>query len=179
MKEYMQDNPDDDIISKSQRKRDMDSLQDLGKELVDLPNDKLKRMELPEDLLTALLDHKRFTSHGAKKRQEQYIGKLMREVDPEPIRRQVAMFKGDSAEHNAWLHLIERLRERLLADDAALAPFLVDYPGSDVQTLRTQIRNARKEQLESKPPKHFRLLFQTLKTIIPEPGHAVPEGEQE
>ncbi|WP_199102402.1 ribosome biogenesis factor YjgA [Aquitalea sp. ASV11] len=170
MTDYQNDNLPDGMVSKSQRKRDMDALQDLGKELVELSKDTLKKMQLPEDLLTAILDYKRFTAHGALRRQLQYIGKLMRDIDPEPIRQYLLVIKGESAEHIAWQHLLERWRERLMSDNKMSATFINEFPGVDAQQLRTLIRNARKEQAESKPPKSFRLLFQLIKQAIPEPG---------
>ena len=170
MTDYQNDSLPDGMVSKSQRKRDMDALQDLGKELVELSKDTLKKMQLPEDLLTAILDYKRFTAHGALRRQLQYIGKLMRDVDPEPIRQYLLVIKGESAEHIAWQHLLERWRERLMSDDKMSATFINEFPGVDPQQLRTLVRNARKEQAESKPPKSFRLLFQLIKQAIPEPG---------
>ncbi|MDF0604763.1 DUF615 domain-containing protein [Neisseriaceae bacterium TC5R-5] len=170
MSAYQNNNPDDSLVSKSQRKRDMDALQDLGRELVDLSKETLKKMQLSEDLLTAILDYKRFTAHGALRRQLQYIGKLMRDVDPEPIQQYLQVLKGESAEHTAWQHLLERWRERLLDDDQMLARFVTDFPDADPQMLRTLIRNARKEKLDNKPPKSFRLLYQAIKDLIPEPG---------
>ncbi|WP_293765394.1 ribosome biogenesis factor YjgA [uncultured Aquitalea sp.] len=174
MTDYLNDGQQDGPVSKSQRKRDMDALQDLGKELVELSRDTLKKMQLPEDLLTAILDYKRFTAHGALRRQLQYIGKLMRDVDPEPIRQYLQVIKGESSEHIAWQHLLERWRERLMADDAQSAAFIKDFPAADPQQLRTLIRNARKEQQDSKPPKSFRLLYQLIKEVIPEPGKPRP-----
>ncbi|BBH13701.1 ribosome biogenesis factor YjgA [Chromobacterium haemolyticum] len=170
MTHYQNDSPDDGYVSKSQRKRDMDALQDLGRELVELSKDTLKKMQLPEDLLTAILDYKRFTAHGALRRQLQYIGKLMRDVDPEPIQQYLQILKGESSEHIAWQHLLERWRERLMEDDKMLASFVTDFPAADPQQLRTLIRNARKEKQDNKPPKSFRLLYQAVKDVIPEPG---------
>lgn len=170
MANHTNDDSNDMIASKSQRKRDMDALQDLGQELVELSKDTLKKMALPEDLFNALLDYKRFTAHGALKRQRQYIGKLMRSVDPEPIRQFLQILKGESGEHIAWQHLLERWRERLLTDEQALVSFIDTYPQADIQQLRTLIRNAKKEQLENKPPKSFRQLYQLVKEMIPEPG---------
>ncbi len=164
------DSADEGIPSKSELKRQMDALQDLGRALTELPRDKLKKFDLPEQLLTAVLEHQRIPSFGAKKRQEQYIGKLMRSIDPEPIRQQLAIMRGDSAEHAAWLHQLERWRDKLMADDKTLGAFVAEHPGADVQQLRTMIRNARKELAEQKPPKAYRQLFQTLKEFLPEPG---------
>jgi ribosome-associated protein len=170
MAAYLNDGPEDDFVSKTQRKKLMDSLQELGRELVEQPNDKLKKMGLHEDLLSAILEYKRITAHGAKKRQEQYIGRLMRDVDPEPIRAFLAIGKGESAQHNGWLHRVENWRERLLENDTALPLFLAEYPQADIQQLRMMIRNARKEKLEERPPKFFRQLFQLIKETLPEPG---------
>ncbi|OWY40677.1 hypothetical protein CEK28_02390 [Xenophilus sp. AP218F] len=170
MIDYQNDSQDDGFVSKSQRKRDMDALQDLGRELAELSRDALKKMELPEDLLTALLDYKRFTAHGALRRQLQYIGKLMREVDPEPIREYLKVLKGESSEHIAWQHLLERWRDKLMADDASQKDFLQSFPAADPKQLHTLVRVARKEKQDNKPPKSFRLLYQFIKDQIPEPG---------
>lgn len=170
MADYLNDGPEEEFVSKTQRKKQMDALQDLGRELVDLPNDKLQKIRLPEDLLNAILEYRRITSNGAKRRQAQYIGRLMREIDPDPIRAALAVSKGESAAHAAWLHQIERWRERLLEDDAALPQFVDAHPQAEVQPLRALIRNARKERQEARPPKHFRQLFQAIKDIIPEPA---------
>lgn len=165
---------DDEWVSKTRKKQEMNALQDLGSELLELSADTLKHMDLPEDLLAALLEGKRLTAHGAIARHKQYIGKIMRHVDPEPIQQRLDIIRGDSAEHNAWLHLIERWRERLLADDTLLSTFVSDYPAADVQQMRTLIRTARKERQENKPPKCYRALFQSIKELIPEPGKPRP-----
>jgi ribosome-associated protein len=170
MADYLNDGPEEEFVSKTQRKKQMDALQDLGRELIDLPNDQLKKIKLPEDLLTAIVEYKRITSNGARRRQAQYIGRLMREIDPDPIRAYLAVSKGESAAHTGWLHRVERWRERLLEDDTALPLFIDEHPQADVQQLRTLIRNARKERQEARPPKHFRQLFQAIKDIIPEPA---------
>ncbi|MBV8045636.1 MAG: DUF615 domain-containing protein [Paludibacterium sp.] len=177
MADHLNEGPEDEFVSKTQRKKQMDALQDLGRELLELSNDQLKKIDLPEDLLSAITEYKRINSHGAKKRQEQYIGRLMRDIDPEPIRAYLAVSKGESAAHTAWLHLIERWRERLLEDDTSLPDFVDAYPDADVQQLRNLVRNARKEKLEARPPKSFRLLFQLIKDIIPAP--AIPGANNE
>lgn len=170
MTDFFHDSAPDEPLSKTRRKQAMDALQDLGLELADLPLDKLKKLELPDELRDAVREYQRISAHGAKKRQAQYIGRLMRDIDPEPIARQLQVLKGESAEHVAWMHKLERWRERLLADDEMLSPFVAEHPDADVQQLRTLIRNARREQLDNKPPKSFRQLYQTLKELIPEPG---------
>lgn len=170
MSQSQSKDPGGERVSKTRMKQQMAELQDLGSELVELSSGTLKQMELPEDLLAAVLECKRLTAHGAIARQKQYIGRLMRDVDPEPIQKRLAVMRGESAEHTGWLHLLERWRERLMEDDALLASFVADHPGADVQQLRTMIRNARKEKQDNKPPKSYRALFQALKELIPEPG---------
>jgi len=156
---------DQEIVSKTRKKREMHELQALGVALAELSESQLKEMRLGEDLLEALLEAKRIRSHEAKRRQMQYIGRLMREVDPAPIRSRLAELEGSSAQATARHRRLETWRERLLDDDEALTAFAAEHPGADLQALRTLIRNARKEQKESKPPRAYRELFRVLKEI--------------
>jgi ribosome-associated protein len=155
----------DPLVSKTRRKREMLELQSLGAALVGLPESQLYEMQLENELLQALLDAKRIKSHEAKRRQLQYIGRLMREVDPEPIRAQLAAAEGTSAQAAAAHRRLEAWRERLVSDDQALTSFASEHPGADLQEIRALIRNARKEQKEGKPPRAYRELFRALKTI--------------
>jgi ribosome-associated protein len=152
--------------SKTQRKKQMAALQDLGAELVELSEQQLAQVALPESLHDAVTAARQTTKFEARRRQLQYIGKLMRTVDPGPIRAQLDIWKNTSREHTAWLHLVERWRERLLADEAALNEFIGAYPRADVQPLRTLIRNALRERELHKPPKSYRALFQALRALI-------------
>jgi len=154
-----------DEISKTQRKKAMLELQALGAALVDLPESQIPSLALPEDLSRAVLEAKRVKSHEAKRRQLQYIGRLMRDVDPEPIRAGLEAITGGSAQEAARHRRLESLRERLLVDDAALTDYLARHAGADPQVLRTLIRNARREQKEGRPPRAFRELFRTLKAL--------------
>jgi len=151
--------------SKSRRKRDSAALQDLGAALVKLPGARLRKLDLPEALLGAVLEAQRITSHGAIRRQMQYIGKLMRDVDAAPIAAQLAAIHGESASAKAAFHVLEQWRERLLAEDQALTDWLARHPASDAQHLRQLIRNARKEAAEQKPPRASRTLFRLLREI--------------
>lgn len=151
--------------SKTQVKQAMHELRDLGSELCALSPNQLKKINLPEDLYTAVRDYQRFTAHGAKRRQVQYIGKLMRGIDPEPIEAGLALLRGESAQENARLHHLETLRTRLLADETVLQEIVTDYPYADLTHLRQLRRNALKEQAQQKPPKNFRALFQVLKAL--------------
>lgn len=143
----------------------MTELQSLGAALVALPDAQLDNMPLQADLREAVMEAKRIRSHEAKRRQLQYIGRLMREVDPEPVRAALAAVEGNSAQATAAHRRLESLRERLLSDDEALTRFALEHPGADLQELRALIRNARKEQKEGKPPRAFRELFRVLKAI--------------
>jgi len=140
-------------------------LQALGAALAELPESQLKQMNLDQKLLDALLEAKRIKSHEAKRRQMQYVGRLMRDIDAAPIRAALAEIDGGSAQATARHRRLEAWRERLIGDDEALTAFAAEHPGADLQALRTLIRNARKEQKEGKPPRAFRELFRVLKDI--------------
>lgn len=152
-------------LSKTRRKQQMQELQDLGEELAGLSAERLKKIDIPEHLREALREAQRITSHGAQRRQLQYIGKLMRDTDPEPIRAALAAIKGESAVEVARMHRIERLRTRLLEDEKTLSEIADTYPGADLQHLRALRRSAVKEQEQQKPPRSYRALFQELKAL--------------
>lgn len=155
--------------SKTKIKKQMLELQDLGKTLTELSKEKLRDLNLDENLLEAILEYKRMTKFGALNRQLQYIGRLMREVDPAPIQAKLDAWNGTSRQHTAWLHQVESLRDRLLEQPDALTELLAEHPEADAQHLRTLIRNALKEKELAKPPKSYRELFQVLRDVIPEP----------
>ena len=152
-------------VSKTKRKQEMHELQALGAALVELPEARLRALALADDLHEAVLEARRISSHEARRRQLQYIGRLMRDVDPAPIRAALEALEGSSAQATARHRRLEQLRDRLLADDAALTDFLAARPLADAQALRTLIRNARREQKEGRPPRAFRELFRTLKSL--------------
>ena len=151
--------------SKSARKRAMTELQDLGKELVALSVDQIKKIDLPEDLRTAVRDAKRITQHEAHRRQLQYIGKLMRSIDPEPILAALDEINGVSAVATARMHALEHLRLRFLEDEKVIGEIAATHPGADLQFLRQLRRNALKEQQLGKPPRAFRELFRALRDL--------------
>ena len=157
---------DEEFISKTQRKQAMHALQDLGASLVKLSSQQLAQLKLPEDLADAISEAKRLKKHEAIRRQMQYIGRLMRHVDPEPIQAQMDAWRGESDAETAKLHQLERWRDRLLTQDEALTEFASEYPGIDTQALRNLIRNARKETQLGKPPRNARALFRTLRDIM-------------
>lgn len=151
--------------SKSQKKRDMHALQEMGEELVALPAARLERIEMPEDLRSAIREAQRLTKHEARRRQMQYIGRLMRDVDPAPIREALDAVKGASATENARQHRLERLRERLLEDEAVLTEIGATRPGADLTRLRQLRRNALKDRDEGRPPRAYRELFRLLREL--------------
>jgi ribosome-associated protein len=154
--------------SKSELKRQVNALQELGEALVAEPRDRVKRVPMPEDVRDAILECQSITNHEGRRRQMQYVGKKMRTLDEEEvaaIQRCIDGWKGASKADTAAMHAMERRRDKLLADDNALTTLLAENPELDVQHLRTLIRNARKEQAENKPPKAYREIFQILKQI--------------
>lgn len=141
------------------------ALQELGAQLVELNEQQLSSMRLPEALAEAVQEARRLSKHEARRRQMQYIGRLMRDIDAVPIRERLDEWRGQGREHTAQLHALERWRDELLAGEPALARFLSEYPGADSQKLRTLIRNARREQGAALPPKSCRELFRVLREM--------------
>jgi ribosome-associated protein len=156
--------PDDDEDgergpSKSQRKRDMHELQALGKTLTELSAERLARIE-------AIVEFRRLRAHEARRRQLQLIGKLMRPLDATAVREAIDRVTGDSQAAVAAMHRAERLRERLLQDDAALTDFLAEFPAADAQQLRRLVRAARREHDAARPPKSARELYKLLHALV-------------
>ena len=154
---------EEELVSKTQIKNEMNERQALGMQLTKLAPDTLKKIGLSEELLEAVLFYKKITANGALKRQAQFIGRLMRDTDPEPIQAYLNKLKGDNAEHNAAMQRLELLRERLIESDDVLTELIADKPELPISELRTLMRNARREKEQNKPPKSFRELFQLLK----------------
>lgn len=154
---------DGEFVSRTKKKQAVEELQKLGAALVNLPPAQLESLALPDVLRKAVLDAQRITSHEARRRQIQYIGKVMGKVDPEPVRAALAAVDGQSAAARAQQRRLESWRERLIGDDGALTEYAGTHPGADLQALRTLIRNARKEIAESRPPRAQRELFRALR----------------
>jgi ribosome-associated protein len=153
-------------LSKTKRKQAMDELQELGEELVTLSTDRIKKISIPEDLREAVREAQRMTRHDeARRRQMQYIGKLMRNVEAEPIRAALALVRGESASETAKLHRLEQLRTDLLADEKVLHAIATRYPSIDLQHLRSLRRAALKEHEQNKPPRSYRAIFQLFKEL--------------
>ncbi|MBM4220706.1 MAG: DUF615 domain-containing protein [Gammaproteobacteria bacterium] len=161
-----------DTASRSDLKRESEELQALGEGLLAMHGDTLGELGLSDALYKAIIEGKRIDARGGGRRQRQLIGKLMRQQEDhtiEAIRSALALQHGQSARDNATLHLAEKWRERLIADDEALGLWLAEQPGTDVQQLRTLIRQARKDAQPETPgglPRHgraYRGIFQLLR----------------
>ena len=161
---------DPDVISKTRRKREMHELQELGQRLVELSKAQVNSLVLPEELRDAVADATIITRHEARRRHMQYIGRLMRNVDPEPIRAKIAEWDGQSGAHTALLHRAERWRDQLLENDKAMQEFALELGARSAQVnwqaLRNEVREARRERELAKPPKHYRELFRQIRALM-------------
>ncbi len=165
----------DERPSKTQRKKEMTALQVLGTKLVGLNAAQLQQIDLPERLREAIVAAQKITAHEGRRRQIQFIGKLMRQVEPEPIERALDDLTGDSRASVALMHRCERWRERLIDDDAALTELLQAHAAFDVQALRALIRSARRERDKQLAPRHGRELYRLLHdTLRDDAAQAAP-----
>lgn len=156
----------DDRPSKTQRKKAVHELQDLGEELVGLSDERLAQVEMPEFLRDAVVAARDITAHGARKRQFQYIGKLMRKVDAEPIRVKLDAWLAQSRGPMLTHKRAEEWRNRLLDEDGALSDLLRKYPRADTTYLQKLMDATVRERETGHPPRSFRLLYQALHALI-------------
>lgn len=156
--------PSDLPPSKSQLKRDAHALQDLGAALLEVPEHDWPALQLPDNLAAALRDAKRMPSHGARKRQLKFIGKLMRDIDPEPIQQYFDKLHDEARQQAHLQHEVEDWRDRMIGEgDSAIDSWLAAHPGGDRQHLRQLVRQAVKEQETGKPPRSSRALFRYIR----------------
>src|ERR1700681_2510734 len=154
-------------LSKSARKREAASLQELGVKLSALPDQEIKALDLPDNLFVALRDLRRLPSHGAQVRQRQYIGKLMRDIDPEPVLAKLAERKQRHDLEIRHFQQIERWRDRLLSEPGTgLDELLREYPQADRTILVRLLEKAEKERLEQRSPVGARELFAFLRELL-------------
>ncbi|MEZ5525201.1 MAG: ribosome biogenesis factor YjgA [Pseudomonadales bacterium] len=154
--------------SKSQLKREVEALQELGKRLTGLNDEQLGQVPMPDTLERAIREYKRLKKGEALRRQLQYIGRLMRsleETEIEAIDQTIKRFDASQVEHAQRFHLLENWRDRLLNDKDALTDYLGQHPLADAQHLRQLIRNAQKEQAQQKNLGSVRKLFRYLRDI--------------
>lgn len=164
------DDDGDDRPSKTLLKQQSHELQKLGQALAGLSADRLARTDMPESLRAAIDDYRRTKSHEGRRRQLQYIGRLMRQADEAPLREAVAAAELGSATQALQLHEIERWRAELIADDEAMTRWQQAHPDTDTQRLRSLVRAARRDTAaltpEDRQPRSVRELFQFLKPFL-------------
>lgn len=151
--------------NKSQLKRDATALRELGEQLTTATAGKIAKCALPEELLAALAAFRKLpNSHGAQRRQLQFIGKLMRELDDETVERIHNQLNLNVEMEKRRFHQIEELRDHLLnGDNNVLTEVLQQYPQFDAQLLGQLVRQTRKEQEQSESPPSARKLFRYLR----------------
>jgi len=152
--------------SKTRRKHAMHALQDLGEALVALDPRRLKELDLPERLMDAVIQARGIRAHEGRRRQIQYIGKLMRDVDPAPVQAALEAWARGPREEHARFAAVERWRDRLLVEPAALNEFVGAYPQADRRHLESLIHDANLERTRGGPPHRYRELFRQLKAAV-------------
>ena len=159
--------------SKTQLKAEAGEKQALGEALLTLRADLMARLDLPEKLLDAIAQAKRITNFEGRRRQMQFIGKLMRPLDAGPIRAAIDEQANGSAELTLALHLAEQWRDKLIASDDTLGAWLIEFPGTDSQQLRALVRQARKDiakpETPGQAPRHgkaYREIFQLVRQAM-------------
>lgn len=161
---------EDTAPSKTRLKAEARSLRDLGQALAGLPAADRAALDLPEALRESIDRYNAIRKHGAKKRELQFLGKMMRRIDPEPVRAAIEAREAGSKADTARLHRVESWRERLIEDDAAVTEFIDGHPGCDVQQLRSLVRGVRREggagDPEQRHGKNYRTLFKYLREHI-------------
>ena len=158
---------DEERPSKSERKRRSDDLQALGEALIELPDSELDALPLPEALRDAVLLARKITAHGGLYRQKQYIGKLMRKIDPEPIRAALESKRERERVEALRFRRIEQWRDRLLQEGAgAIERLATEVPGIDVTAVKDLVARARKEQPAGDSTSASRALFRLLREAL-------------
>jgi ribosome-associated protein len=155
-----------EVVSKSERKRQAHRTQALGQRLTELKPAHLRELELPDRLLSSILDYQRFPSHEARRRQLQFIGRLMRDLDVAPIVEALDRLQGQSAQAQYEFHQLESWRERLLADAESLTAFIAEHPQVDAQQLRHRIAQVHKARDEHQQRAASRALFRYLRESV-------------
>lgn len=152
-------------VSKTEMKRDMEALQKIGEELVELKPNALAKIPLDDEMLDAIHDAHRFKNE-ARRRQLQYIGKLMRQIDVEPIQAALDKLRNKHSQATAQLHKLEQKRDALIdSGDSMINEIIAEHPDADRQRLRQLVRQANKEKAQNKPAKAYREIFQYLKDL--------------
>lgn len=156
--------------SKTRLKQQSQDLQVLGVAVSELSNDRLAAIDMPDALRDAIEQFRRTKSFEGRRRQMQYVGKLMRSADEDALREAVAAFKLGSAKETLALHEAERWRTELIADDDALTRWMLEHPDTDTQQMRSLVRAARRDTAngatDGRQPRSHRDLFQFIKPLL-------------
>lgn len=168
---------DDDWVSKTQRKQNCDEMQELGEKMIELNKDDLSKIHMDDELRRALEEAQRMKSNGALKRQKQYIGKVIRNLDDETLEPQLNRILHKHDIYNADFKRMEKWRDAMLDNgDESINTFVEQYPMADRHHLRQLVRNAKKEKLSNKPPAAYRQIFKYIREIA---DQAFENGENE
>lgn len=161
------DAQDDSSKSKSQQKREMAALRKLGERLLDLSEQQLSQLSMDDRLKEAIIAAKQMKRDRARKRQIQYIGKLIRSVDVDVIKIAIEKFDSSSRLHAQQFHKLEKLRAGLMQDDSAtIDELFTQHSSIDRQYLHQMIRKAQKEQDATQSDRtHYRKLFRYLRSL--------------
>ena len=151
--------------SKTKQKKEMEELQNIGKALVDLPKDLLKKLDLPDSLRDEVLGAKKISQNGAKRRQLQFIGKIMRTIEVEPIRAQLEQLKQPSAQKVKLLHAAESWREKMISNENGCKEFIRLYPKADSNILEELISDCR-GTMNSRSKISYRKLFKVISILL-------------
>lgn len=174
MPEFDDEQDQDRGPSKSELKREARALQELGREVLELPHSHFSEMPLSGEMRDAMALYKRLHQREARRRQLQFIGKRMREEDVEGIRAALQNIRDRDRLFRQHFHKLEALRDTLVSEgDAALGDLLAEHANLDRQHLRQLMRQARREARENKPPAAARKLFRYLRDNI-EMGSRIP-----
>jgi ribosome-associated protein len=149
------------LKSKTQLKKEADDVQTLGVEIAQLPKQKITSLSLPDDAKEAIIFYQHIKKNSAKRRQAQYIGKILRGLDLSQVNEELNVIKNISKLRIKLEHEAERWREKLITSPAALDEFINQYQ-PDVSNLNQTISNARKESLAEKKSKNYRNLYRLI-----------------
>lgn len=153
-------------LSKTRIKRNMHELQALGESLVGLSKKRLDELQLADKLYEAVIEAQKIKSRGAKARQFQYIGRLMRDIDPEPIRQKMALWAQGLTGHEAVHQAAEHWRERLMTEPETITAFLEKFENIDSQVLDKLIQKAKMERARQLSPVAYRKLFRLIRDCL-------------
>jgi len=156
----------DSVVSKTELKKDSKKIQQFGRKISELSINNIEAFKFPLNIYEAVIDLKNLKSNSAKKRQVQYLGKLLREIDLTDAFIVMKQLKVSSQKEIQRNNIIESWRDKLLTNTESITEFVDKYPKIDRQSLRQTISNAQKEKKDNKPPKHSKQLFKLIKDIV-------------